>query len=105
MQFHAWLFLCLQNVNMKIAIPQNDIVLCKLKSGPEKTTKSGFIYVSNEVPTYEVVSVGPTVSKSVSLIDGDIIRTNSKGSIVHIEDDDYYMFKAENVVGKVEGSV
>ena len=87
---------------MKTVISQNDIVLCTLESSSQKTTESGFIYTPNEIPTYRVVSVGQKVIDYIPLKEGDIIRTTTKGSIFCLNDVDYYMFKAENIVGKIE---
>lgn len=86
---------------MKYAIPQNDIVLCKEHDAPKKTTKSGFIYTVETVPTYEVVDIGPAVSKEINLKKGDIIRVSTTGTPVNVEGDDFFMFKACNIAGKL----
>lgn len=89
---------------MKKFIPQNDIVLCKLENGPHKTTESGFIYTTNDIPTYRVIATGPKVSATLDLQAGDIIRTNSNGTIANDNGEEFYMFKSENVMGKVENN-
>lgn len=86
---------------MKYAIPQNDIVLCKGHDSSKKTTESGFIYTIEAVPTYEVIDVGPAVSKDINLKKGDIIRANTSGTPVNVEGEDLFMFKACNVAGKL----
>lgn len=86
---------------MKYAIPQNDIVLCKEHDASKKTTESGFIYTVETVPTYEVIDVGPSVSKEISLKKGDIIRVSTTGTPVSVEGEDLFMFKACNVAGKL----
>lgn len=80
---------------------QNDNVLCRLKDGPHKTTMSGFIYTTNDVPTYEVINIGPNVLNNIDLKIGDIVRTNSTGTIINIDNEDLYIFKAENIMGKI----
>ena len=44
------------HLNMKL-VPQNKNVVCRCISSNEKTTESGFVYTSNDVPLYEVVSI------------------------------------------------
>lgn len=85
---------------MKI-IPQSDCVLCTLETQTEKTTPSGFIYKSNDVPLYKVVSFGPKFKNSLNLASGDIIRTNSTGTLAKTEDFEYYLFSEENIIAKV----
>ena len=88
-------------IHMKKIIMQNDNVLCRLKDGPHKETSSGFIYETNDVPTYEVINIGPNVLNNIDLKIGDIVRTNSTGTIINIDNEDLYIFKAENIMGKI----
>ena len=84
---------------MKKLIPQNDMVLCKLVSSDEKTTESGFVYKSNDIPLYCIEEVGPQV-KNFNV--GDIVVVNSTGTMVEFNDNEYFLFKEENIMGKVE---
>ena len=86
---------------MKQIIPQNNSVLCKCITEKTKTTESGFVYESNDIPLYEVISISQNAKNDLGLIEGDIIRTNSTGTPVTLDDVDYLLFKIENIVGKV----
>lgn len=86
---------------MKKLIPQNDCVLCTLETKMEKTTPSGFVYKSNDVPVYKVVSFGPLFKNEIGLNVGDMIRTNSSGTLAKAGDCEYYIFKEENIAAKI----
>ncbi len=82
-------------------VPQNNIVLCKLKTPSKHMISSGVIYEASSVPTYEVVAAGPAAGNSMQLVPGDIVVASSKGSVTNVDGCNYYMFKAENITGKV----
>ena len=82
-------------------IPQNKNVVCKCISSNETTTKSGLVYKSNDVPLYEVVSIADKAKDDIDIKAGDIIRTNSTGTKVEVDNVEYVMFNSENIVGKV----
>ena len=88
------------HLNMKL-VPQNKNVMCRCISSNEKTTESGFVYTSNDVPLYEVVSIAEKVKDDICLNVGDIIRTSSTGTKVEVDGVEYYMFSSENIAGKV----
>ena len=80
-------------------IPQNDNVLCVSLSSNEKTTSTGFIYKSNDVVLYKVVDVGPNVKMDIK--SDDVIVVNSTGTKTIVDDVEYYLFREENIAGKV----
>ena len=96
------MFLHPYHLYMKL-IPQNKNLVCKCMSSDEKTTESGFMYRSNDVKLYEVVSIANTL-RSDELFNvkvGDLIVVNSTGTKIELNGEEYYMFNAENVMGKI----
>lgn len=87
--------------HMKI-IPHNKNVICKCISSNEKTTESGFAYKSNDISLYEVVSFDDKVKDDIDINVGDVIRTNSTGTKIEVDDVEYYIFNSKNIVGKIE---
>ena len=61
--------------------------------------ESGFVYKSNDIPLYRIDRVGPQV-KNFNI--GDIVVVNSTGTRVEISDVEHFLFKEENIMGKVE---
>ena len=86
---------------MKKIIPQNDSVLCICTTDKTKTTESGFVYESNDVPLYEVISISNNIKNDLDLIEGDVIRVNSTGTPITLDNVDYILFNIKNVIGKV----
>ena len=86
---------------MKQIIPQNNSVLCKCITEKTKTTESGFVYESNDIPLYEVISISKNVKNDIGLVEGDLVRVNSTGTLITLDEVDYILFKIENIVGKV----
>lgn len=85
---------------MKI-VPQNDMIACICTTSREKTTSTGFVYKSNDIPLYEVEGIGPRVKMPLAV--GDLITANSTGTSAVVDGVEYFLFKEENIVGKVEG--
>lgn len=79
---------------------QNDMVLCSLASSNEKTTSSGFVYKSNDIPLYKVEDIGSNVKMELSC--GDLVVVNATGTLASIDGIDYRLFKEENIMGKVK---
>ena len=79
---------------------QNDMVLCSLVSSNEKTTSSGFVYKSNDIPLYKVEDIGSNVKMELSV--GDIVVVNATGTLASVNGIDYKLFKEENIMGKVK---
>ena len=77
--------------------------MCKCISLAEKTTESGFIYKSNDIKLYEVVSLSKSLENEAGfdIKIGDRILVNSTGTKVEVNGEEYYMFNAENVMGKI----
>ena len=84
---------------MKIK-PQNDMVLCECTTSSQKQTNTGFIYKSNDIKLYKVLDVGPKVDADYLAV-GDIVVVNSTGTLAKVGDVEYYLFKEENIAGKV----
>lgn len=85
---------------MTTLIPQNEYVLCK-KIENEIDRKQFFYYDKLEFPFYEVLKIGEKVDNLKFLNAGDKIICNSTGTKVHTENDDFYLFKQENIIGKI----
>jgi co-chaperonin GroES (HSP10) len=86
---------------MKI-IPHNNHVLCKCITNNKKTLASGFVYETNDVMLYEVISISNNIKDdTLNLAIGDIVRTNSVGTCINSDDGEYYLFNIENIAGKV----
>lgn len=98
----AFLFLHQYHLYMKL-IPQNKNLMCKCISSDEKTTESGFTYKSNDIKLYEVVSLSKSLENEArfDIRIGDRILVNSTGTKVEVDGEEYYMFNAENVIGKI----
>ena len=87
---------------MKTIIPQNNYVVCKCITNNKKTLASGFVYETNDVPLYEVVEISKNFKHStIQLNIGDVIRTNSSGTTANLNNIEYILFEADNIVGKV----
>lgn len=85
---------------MKMIKPQNDMVLCICTTDSKKKLDSGFEYKSNDIKLYKIVGVGPKISADNFAI-GDTVVVNSSGTLVKTDDAEYYLFKEENIAGKV----
>lgn len=79
--------------------PLYDYVVCKQTIDKMSDMTAGkFSYRSETLPEYEVISLGDCVCD----IDvGDFVVVNSTGTNVKIDDDMLYLFKSENIVGKI----
>jgi co-chaperonin GroES (HSP10) len=83
-------------------VPQNDYALCKCITENKKTLSSGFVYETNDVKLYEIIDISHNFPKSdLNLKIGDIIRTNSTGTAIKLDNIDYIVFKHDSIVGKV----
>ena len=76
------------------------MVLCECTTSSQKQTNTGFIYKSNDIKLYKVLDVGPKVDANYLAV-GDIVVVNSTGTLVKVGEVEYYLFKEENIVGKV----
>ena len=86
---------------MKKIIPQNNSVLCICVTDNKKITESGFIYESNDIPLYKIISISKNAKNDIGLVENDIVRVNSTGTSITLDGVDYLMFKMENIIGKV----
>lgn len=85
---------------MKI-VSQNDGVLCRKLKKQEDDRKDFLLYSKDEFPSYEVVNVGKAVDSKL-FKEGDEVVCNSIGSKFKFNDEELYMFKQENIIGKVK---
>ena len=87
---------------MKKIIPQNNYVVCKCVTNNKKTLASGFVYETNDIPLYEVIEISKNFDRSIVDINiGDIIRTNSSGTSANLDNNEYILFEANTIMGKV----
>ena len=76
------------------------MVLCKCTTSSQKQTSIGFIYKSNDIKLYKVVDIGPKVDANYLAV-GDTVVVNSTGTLAKVDNVEYYLFKEENIAGKV----
>lgn len=87
---------------MKKIIPQNNYVVCKCITNNKKTLASGFVYETNDIPLYEVIEISKNFDRSIVDINiGDVIRTNSSGTSANLDNNEYILFEANTIMGKV----
>lgn len=80
-------------------IPENGTVLCEVvEAAKRETTECGISYEKEGVPLYVVVSV----SSGSSFSPGDVVICNSTGTRLCLPGKVQFLFKEENVVGKVK---
>lgn len=90
------------HITMRKLVPQNDSVICIQVQDNHSTPKTGFVYEKPELPLYKVESIGAQAkSNELSLKPGDIVTANSTGTLAVLDDVKYYIFKIENIVGKI----
>ena len=90
------------DMETKDIVAQNDNVICIVESSSKKIHDSGFIYESDEIPTYRVVSIGPRVSSnSLDIKVGDVVTVNSTGTLIEDGSMKLYAFNIANVVSKL----
>lgn len=85
---------------MKI-VSQNDGVLCRKLKEQGDDRKDFLLYSKDEFPSYEVVNVGKAVDSAL-FKEGDEVVCNSTGSRFRFSGEELYIFKQENIIGKVE---
>lgn len=88
-------------------VPKNNYVLCKEfeSNSKEATTSSGFIYDQKTLPLYEIVKISDVLDSSLSLKleIGDKIIVNSTGTKVDLDNEQFILFKLENIAAKIVG--
>jgi hypothetical protein len=101
----------MNNKDSKVAkiIPQNGCVLCKqVVANVEEVENRGLVYVSENVPIYEVLKISnpPSlvgISDELNLKVGDLIVCNSIGTKVQVNDSEVlWLFKQENIAAKIK---
>ena len=80
--------------------PLYDYVVCKQTIDKMSDMTAGkFSYRAEMLPEYKVISIGDCVC-NVDV--GDFVVVNSTGTNVKIDNDTLYLFKSENIVGKIQ---
>lgn len=80
----------------------NGYVVCvKAVSDVPDTSAGKFIYEKETVPEYEVTDIAGDIPDDVGVTVGDIIIVNSTGTKVVQGESEHYLFKYDNIVGKI----
>ena len=83
------------------AIPHNGYLLCKLASRSQhEVVESGIAYQREELPVYEVISVGD-VPDDFRFTEGDKIIVNSIPTKLNLEGTMLFLVNKDNIAGKV----
>lgn len=84
------------------AIPHYNTVLCKqLNSSSTEDKKDGIVFQREDLPLYEVVSIGESVKK-IDLEVGDIIVTNSTPTKFNLDGIMFFLIHDDHIAGKVQ---
>lgn len=76
--------------------PENDSVLCDAVDGEQADSTGLYIPDCGEFKTYRIIA-----SASQKYCIGDRIVTNSTGTKMKFENSVQYLFREENIIGKV----
>ena len=83
------------------AIPHNGYLLCKpVSNSHHEVVESGIAYQREELPVYEVISVGDA-SDDFRFTEGDRIIVNSIPTKLNLEGTMLFLVNKDNIVGKV----
>lgn len=89
----------IKSVNSNVAVCQ------EIKPSSSKTIKNGISYVEESLPIYKVLSI-PEKAEGIAEIfevkEGDCILGKSPEKITADDGKEYYIFKIENIIGKVD---
>lgn len=84
---------------MKI-VPHQKYIVCK-QINDSKCVVDGFIHYEKEtVPIYKIVDVSKSLDNTRFNTNDEVI-CNSTGTKVSLNDEFYYVFNEENIVGKI----
>lgn len=82
--------------------PENNYVLCeKIIDDNNLNTETSIIYDEKLLPEYKVISVSKSPYDIFSVIPGDTVICNSTGMKIKNNDNIQYLFKYENLIGKI----
>lgn len=85
-----------------IAVPHNNTVLCKqLNSNSIEDNKNGIVFQRENLPLYEVVSIGENVKK-IDLEVGDMIVSNSQPTKFNLDGTMFFLIHDDHIAGKVQ---
>lgn len=83
------------------ASPERGVLLARpVVAAKERVDEGGLSYERESLPVYEVVSAGPGAGRWKA---GDRIVCDSTGTELALEGQKLYLFKAENVAGRIAG--
>lgn len=80
-------------------VAQNDNVVCRQINKTHETENSLIVYEKENLPIYEIVDVSCKLKDKYSV--GDNIICNSTGTKVDVDNCILFIFKEENIAGKV----
>ena len=86
-------------------IPLGNTIICKKINDKEKEQPSEiFKFKHEKIPEYQVVSMhylSDEVQSKYNFKQGDVVVVSSTGTPVLIDEEKYYLFKPEHIVGKI----
>lgn len=83
-------------------VPHNNAVLCKqLNNSSTEVAKAGIVFQRENLPLYEVVSIGENVKK-IDLEVGDVIVTNSQPTKFNLDGIMFSLIHDDHIAGKVQ---
>ena len=80
-------------------VPHNNHVVCKCITSNEKTTASGFVYKSNDLPLYKIVKMADDIKDSPFNV-GDVVVSVSTGTKFEKDGVEYVLFNVDNIAAK-----
>lgn len=79
-------------------VPQNSYILCKkIQDSTKEVNANGFSYKVENMPIYQILSIGSKVDKNVFKI-GDNVTFQTSGTKVTFDNTDLYLFDSSNFV-------
>lgn len=82
--------------------PQSDYLLC-VQRVPKyvECCENGLYYSEENMPEYEVIETSITTKMHDYFHIGDVILINSVPTKVSFDNEDYFLIKEENIIGKI----
>ena len=84
------------------AVPHYNAVLCKqLNISSTEDKKDGIVFQREDLPLYEVISIGENVKK-IDLEIGDTIIINSQPTKFNLDGTMFFLIHDDHIAGKVQ---